>query len=165
MREELRRKREKLRIRILRSLQDGKENPPARRSHRDELGALITAHNSERFDLLAPAHFGLSAQPIYVARVPALHSRAGGEKRGQSSLFALFRFSCANKLDFRNRATFYHPSHNPFLMRLPSSLATPPFPFGNQKVQKTRTDPKFPIGSSSPTSRRVRWPRKSSASV
>jgi hypothetical protein len=28
----------------------------------------------------------------------------------------VFRFSCANKLDFRNRATFYHPSRNPFLI-------------------------------------------------
>ena len=36
------------------------------------------ARNSERFDSLAPAYFGRSARPIYVARIPALHSRAGG---------------------------------------------------------------------------------------
>ena len=36
------------------------------------------ARNSERFDSLAPAYFGRSARPIYVPRIPALHSRAGG---------------------------------------------------------------------------------------
>ena len=34
--------------------------------------------DSESFDSLAPAHFGLSARPIDVARGRALYSRAGG---------------------------------------------------------------------------------------